>query len=209
MFNKSLLAACLASLLTSVAAAQTVDNWVSSSGEPVRSGSSLCWRDANWTPATAAPGCDGAIVKPSVQAKVAAPVEAPKAVAAPEVPVVKQVVDMHFTASADVFFDFDRAVLKPEGKKALDKLVKDIANIDVEVIVSSGHTDSIGSKAYNAKLSERRAQAVRAYLVSKGISKSKVMVHGYGKSKPVATNKTSAGRAKNRRVELEIVGAKR
>ena len=113
------------------------------------------------------------------------------------------------TFAADAFFDFDKAVLKPEGKAKLDDLVSKVQGINLEVIVAVGHTDSVGSDAYNQKLSERRAQAVKAYLESKGIDKSRVYTEGKGEKQPVADNKTKDGRAKNRRVEIEVVGTRK
>jgi hypothetical protein len=76
------------------------------------------------------------------------------------------------------------------------------------VIIAVGHTDSVGSDAYNQKLSVRRAEAVKAYLVSKGIEKNRVYTEGKGEKQPVADNKTAEGRAKNRRVEIEVVGTR-
>jgi OOP family OmpA-OmpF porin len=112
------------------------------------------------------------------------------------------------TYAADAFFDFDKAVLKPEGKAKLDDLVGKIQGISLEVIIAVGHTDSVGSDAYNQKLSVRRAEAVKAYLVSKGIEKNRVYTEGKGEKQPVADNKTAEGRAKNRRVEIEVVGTR-
>ena len=97
-------------------------------------------------------------------------------------------------------------MLKPEGKAKLDDLVSKLDNLNLEVIIAVGHTDSIGSDAYNQKLSVRRAEAVKAYLVGKGIDTKRVYTEGKGKKQPVATNKTAAGRAQNRRVEIEVVG---
>ena len=113
------------------------------------------------------------------------------------------------TYAADAFFDFDKSVLKPEGRAKLDDVASKVKNINLEVIIAVGHTDSIGSDAYNQKLSVRRAEAVKAYLVSKGIDKSRVYTEGKGEKQPVADNKTAAGRAKNRRVEIEVVGTQK
>ena len=112
------------------------------------------------------------------------------------------------TYAADAFFDFDKAVLKPEGKAKLDDLVSKVKGINLEVIIAVGHTDSIGTDAYNQKLSVRRAEAVKAYLVSKGIEKNRVYTEGKGEKQPVADNKTKEGKAKNRRVEIEVVGTR-
>jgi OOP family OmpA-OmpF porin len=112
------------------------------------------------------------------------------------------------TFAADAFFDFDKAVLKPEGKAKLDDVAGKVKDINLEVVIAVGHTDSVGSDAYNQKLSVRRAEAVKAYLVSKGIAKDRVYTEGKGKKQPVADNKTAAGRAKNRRVEIEVVGTR-
>ena len=112
------------------------------------------------------------------------------------------------TYAADAFFDFDKAVLKAEGKAKLDDLVGKVKSINLEVIIAVGHTDSVGSDAYNQKLSVKRAEAVKAYLVTKGIEKNRVYTEGKGEKQPVADNKTTEGRAKNRRVEIEVVGTR-
>jgi OOP family OmpA-OmpF porin len=194
--------AALASSFTGVSA-QTVDNWVSGTGLPWKNGTNeLCWRDANWTPATAAAGCDGALVPPP-PAAVAPPAPAPAAPPAPPAVAASKV-----TFAADAFFDFDKAVLKPEGRAKLDDLVSKIRDVNLEVIIAVGHTDSIGTDAYNQRLSVRRAEAVKAYLVSKGIERNRVYTEGKGEKQPVADNRTREGRAKNRRVEIEVVGTR-
>jgi OOP family OmpA-OmpF porin len=179
----------------------STDNWRNGHGDLIwKNGTSeLCWRDAYWTPATAAPGCDGAVEAPAAAAP--APVAAPAPAPAPA-PVAAQKV----TYAADAFFDFDKSVLKPEGRAKLDDLVSKIQGINLEVIIAVGHTDSVGTDAYNQKLSVRRAEAVKAYLVSKGIEKNRIYTEGKGESQPIADNRTAAGRAKNRRVEIEVVG---
>ena len=202
--------------LVTAAGAQTIDNWKNGSNELVwKNGTNeLCWRDAFWTPATAAPGCDGAIVPPApVVARPVAvapppppppPVVAPVAPPAPPAPPAATKV----TYAADAFFDFNKSVIKPEGKAKLDDLVGKIKDINLEVIIAVGHTDAVGGDAYNQKLSIRRSEAVKAYLVSKGIEKNRVYTEGKGEKQPVADNKTSEGRAKNRRVEIEVVGTR-
>jgi OOP family OmpA-OmpF porin len=203
--NKVAVLLAMATVAGSAFAADgSIDNWRNGSGELVwKNGTSeLCWRNNFWTPATAAPGCDGAIAAaetPKVQP--AANNETPAQPAQPP-----QVVPQKVTYAADAFFDFDKSVLKPEGKAKLDDLVGKIHDINLEVVIATGHTDSIGTVAYNQRLSVRRAAAVKAYLVSKGIEPSRVYTEGKGKSQPIASNKTAAGRAQNRRVEIEVVG---
>ena len=109
------------------------------------------------------------------------------------------------TLLADALFDFDQSVLKPEGKSQLDHLIGQIRGVDVKVVIVIGHTDWIGSGAYNQKLSERRAHAVNAYLVSQGMPAAKVRAEGRGESEPVASNQSAEGRAKNRRAEVTVV----
>ena len=195
--------------LATAAGAQTVDNWKNGTGDLVwKNGTNeLCWRDSNWTPATAAQGCDGAIVPKPAAAPAPAPAPAPVAAPAPKA-APAPVAASKVTFAADAFFDFDKAVLKPEGKAKLDDLVSKVKGVNLEVIIAVGHTDSVGTDAYNQKLSLKRAEAVKAYLISKGIEKNRVYTEGKGEKQPVADNKTAAGRAKNRRVEIEVVGTK-
>jgi OOP family OmpA-OmpF porin len=211
--NKMAMLFASAALVTA-AGAQTNDNWKNGSNElQWKNGTNeLCWRDASWTPATAAPGCDGAIVKVAAPARAPAPAPAPAVVkppvAAPAAARVPATVATKVTYAADAFFDFDKSVIKPEGKAKLDDLVGKIAGINLEVIIAVGHTDAVGSDSYNQKLSVRRSEAVKAYLVTKGIEKNRVYTEGKGEKQPVADNKTSEGRAKNRRVEIEVVGTR-
>lgn len=171
----------------------------------------LCWRTGYWTPALAHCECDVDLIPrdvcfppPPKPAAAPAPKPAPAPVAKPAPkPVTEKV-----TFAADVFFDFDKAVLKPEGKAKLDDLAAKLKATALEVIIAIGHTDAIGSSEYNQKLSVRRAEAVKAYLVSKGIEPNRVYTEGKGKSQPIADNRTAEGRAKNRRVEIEVVGTR-
>ena len=134
-------------------------------------------------------------------APVAAPAPAPKP--APK-PVAQKV-----TLAADVLFDFDKSVIKPDGKNKFDDLSQKVRAINLEVVIAIGHADSIGTDAYNQKLSVRRAESVKAYLVSKGVEPNRIYTEGKGEKQPVASNKTKDGRAKNRRVEIEVIGTRR
>ncbi|MBB6132199.1 MAG: OmpA family protein [Massilia sp.] len=173
----------------------------------------LCWRTGYWTPADAVPGCDAPLcVEPeklengkcvAPPAPVApAPAPAPVPEAAP-VPTSEKV-----SYSADAFFDFDKAILKPAGKASLDELSGKLGDMNLEVIIAVGHTDSVGTDAYNQKLSIRRAEAVKAYLKGKGIEETRIYTEGKGESQPKADNATAEGRAQNRRVEIEVVGTR-
>ena len=183
------------------------DNWVNGTGEYVwmNGTNELCWRDAFWTPATANAKCDGALVAqaPTPPAPVAPP---PPAITSQKV-----------TYQADTLFDFDKAVLKPAGKQQLDDLASKIGSLNLEVVVATGYTDRIGSDKYNDRLSLRRAQAVKAYLVSKGIEANRIYTEGKGKRDPVTGGKCTqknrkqliACLAPDRRVEVEVVGTTR
>jgi OmpA-OmpF porin, OOP family len=105
----------------------------------------------------------------------------------------------------NLFFDFDKAILKPESAPELDRIVtlmKEKPSLEIEI---AGHTDNAGPDPYNLKLSERRAKAVVAYLSKKGIAKERTKAQFYGETKPVETNETEEGREKNRRVEFKIL----
>jgi OOP family OmpA-OmpF porin len=176
-----------------------------------RNGTGLCWRAGYWTPAMAIAECDPDLV-PKAPAPAAAPPPPPpppaKPAPAPAKPAPKPVAEK-VTLAADVLFDFDKSVLKPEGKAKLDDLAGKVKAINLEVVIAIGHTDSIGSDAYNQKLSVRRAESVKAYLVSKGVEPNRIYTEGKGEKQPVASNKTKEGRQKNRRVEIEVIGTKK
>ena len=172
---------------------RNVDNWVNSAGTPWRNGDgTLCWRDAAWTPATAAANCDGWL--------------APKPAAAPAAP-ASTVTQKKITLQADTLFDFDKSNLKSEGVATLNKLAQDIKKMRLEVVIIVGYTDGIGTDAYNIALGQRRANAVKAYLTNDGgIEATRVYTESKGKADPVASNATAEGRAKNRRAVIEVVG---
>lgn len=161
-----------------------------------KSGTGLCWQNGYWTPANAIAECDGTAKGAPAGAKI--------------------------TLAADTLFAFNKADLKPEGKKALDNVVNQAKALKVEVIVAVGYTDRIGSDSYNLALSQKRAAAVKTYLVSKGIPADKIYTEGKGKANPVTgTTCNKIGGAQNgsnkklvdclqpdRRAVLEIIGTK-
>jgi OmpA-OmpF porin, OOP family len=147
---------------------------------------------------------------PPAPAPAPAPAPTPRAEVKPAEPPPKpKPVAEKVTFAADVLFDFDKSVVKPEGKSKLDDLSGKVKGVNLEVVIAIGHADSIGSDAYNQKLSVRRAESVKAYLVSKGIEPNRIYTEGKGEKQPVADNKTREGRAKNRRVEIEVIGTRR
>ena len=183
-----------------------------------KSGTGLCWRTGYWTPAAAAKdpaGCEcdkDLLPKEVCEPKMAeaAPAAAPAA-AGPKPSGEK------ITVAADALFDFNKAVLRPAGKEKLDELVSKAKAIKLEVILAVGHTDRIGGDAYNQKLSEKRAAAVKEYLVAKGIEANRVYTEGKGEKQPVTGDKCK-GNAKtkalidclqpDRRVDIEVIGTK-
>lgn len=140
-------------------------------------------------------GCEAA---PAPEPKPA-PAPAPKPAPAPV---------QKMTLNADANFDFDKATLKPAGKANLDQFMAGLSGARVSAITVVGHTDSVGSDAYNQKLSERRAASVADYLTSKGVPAAAIKASGKGESQPIADNSTKAGRAQNRRVEVTATTAK-
>ncbi|OGI66829.1 MAG: hypothetical protein A2W18_02480 [Candidatus Muproteobacteria bacterium RBG_16_60_9] len=183
----------------------------SSDGAMVLSGTGDCWRTGSWTPAAATSECDAdqmpktAAAAPETAAPApAAPVTEARAepvAAAPPMPVAEKV-----AIDANVLFDFDKSEIKPQGKAALEEITRklNLAWTQLQLIVSTGHTDSTGSAAYNADLSLRRAEAVKAYLVSNGIDANAIKTAGVGESQPSADNATAEGRTENRHVEIEV-----
>jgi OOP family OmpA-OmpF porin len=138
---------------------------------------------------------------------VIAPPPAPAAPAPVATPVAAPVSEK-VTFASDALFDFDKSVLRPEGKAKLDELAARQRGMAVEAVVATGHTDAVGSDSYNERLSLRRAEAVKAYLVSTGTQANRIYVEGKGEKQPVADNTTADGRAQNRRVQVEVVAAR-
>jgi OOP family OmpA-OmpF porin len=191
--------------------AGTVGYVIDQRGLVAKSGTGLCWRTGYWTPAMAIAECDPDLAKKDAApaAKSAAPAAA--AAAAPK-PAAQKV-----TLSADALFDFNKATLRPEGTEKLTKLVGDLQGMKLEVIIAVGHADRLGSDAYNQKLSERRAAAVKTFLVGKGVEPNRVYTEGKGEKQPVTKADQCKGpKSKkvidclqpDRRVEIEVIGTK-
>ena len=210
--KKLLLGASVLSVFFSGAvAAQGKQNnegyWVSGgSGGVVKNSTGLCWRAGYWTPAMANAECDADLMKKpekKAEEKKAEPAPAPKK-AAPEKVVF----------AADALFDFNKAVLKPEGMQAMDGFAAKLKNVKYDVIVAIGYADRIGTDAYNQKLSVRRAEAVKDYLVkNKGIDANRVYTDGKGEAGPVTKDSCKGDKKTkalidclqpDRRVEVEV-----
>ena len=203
---------CALALAAGSAFANVGPNLQDAQGRAVKDGQGACvvTSGQNLPECTGAPAAKPAApapAKPADPAKPAAPAPAP-APAKPAAP-APQSVRQAVVIQADALFDFDKSVLRPDGRKSIDDALAKLSGVDLEMVIATGHTDSIGSDAYNQRLSERRAAAVKDYLVSKGIPAAKVTTIGKGESQPVATNKTSEGRQKNRRVDIEFKGVRR
>lgn len=214
----ALLAAVLVATAGASMAAPVNPYVTSSTGNVVQDPYGLCWRTGFWTPALAEKAgpnglgctCDKDLLSAGAcqqAVKAAAPAAAPKA--------------SKVTLSADTLFAFDRAVLTKDGKAMLDDLVNRMAGIDLEVVLTTGYADRIGKPAYNQKLSERRAEAVKTYLVSKGVDADRVQTEGRGTADPVVNcpNPSKKGEVKNlqqlikclapnRRTVIEVVGTR-
>jgi OOP family OmpA-OmpF porin len=211
-------------LCASLAQAQIVNSVyvIDSRGEVAMSPFGLCWRTSFWTPAAAATDkngckCDKDLIPKDVcePKPAAAPMAAPAAPAAPAPAAAPKPMGAKVTLAADALFDFNKATLRPEGKAKLDDVANKSKSLVLEVVIAVGHADRIGGAAYNQKLSEKRAAAVKDYMVSKGIPANRIYTEGKGQKQPV----TKAGDCKgpksakviaclqpDRRVDIEIIG---
>ncbi len=213
-----LVAAVLMAAAGSSFAADPVVPYVqNSTAKTVVNSTGLCWRTGFWTPALAEQAgpegagcaCDGDILSAAActKAEPAAPVAEPK---------VAKV-----TLAADTLFAFDSDKLSTSGTDMLDQLVSRMAGMDVEVILTTGYADRLGNDAYNQKISERRAQAVKTYLVNKGVDAGLVQTEGRGTADPVVDcpKPSRDGEIKNvqdlvkclapnRRAVIEVIGTR-
>lgn len=180
------------------------------------SNTGLCWRTSDWTPARSVEPCDPVAKKAEVPAPRVAAVSPPVQKPAPE-PAPPRMVPQSVSFSADALFAFDKSALKPEGRAALDDFSRQLGGAQYEAVFVTGHTDRFGSNEYNQKLSERRANTVRDYLVSKGIPANRVNADGKGETQPVTqpgdcrgakSAKVIACLQPDRRVHVEVTGTK-
>ncbi len=187
-----------------------------SRNEHVMAGNGVtCWHTSEWTPALALEPCDPVIKKVVIAQAVpepkAAPVPAPQPTPVPAVMPLPAKINF----SADALFGFDKSVIRPEGRKMLDDLSAQLKTANVDVIHVTGHTDRFGSNAYNQKLSERRAKAVREYIVAGGFADGKIDAKGMGETQPVTKPEDCKGKQSakviaclqpDRRVDVELQG---
>lgn len=219
MKNIAKIGGVVAALMLAVSGASAAEQvspyWHSSSGQIVKSGFGECVRTGFWTPALAEASGEGCACDADILGEVCN-----KKAEAPAVVEEQKNVEK-VTFSADMLFAYNKADLKPEGKAVLDDLMSQIAGLDIEVILSTGYADRIGSDKFNEKLSLKRAEAVKAYLVSKGVDAGLVKTEGLGERDPVVNcpNPWKGGKIKNfkelvqclapnRRAVVEVTGTR-
>lgn len=218
--SRLILATCVATALIPVSAlavdAKNQGYLVDSSGSIVMSGTGLCWHTSDWTPARAVEGCDPT-VKPVAAAPVYAAPQGAAIAAAPAPAPIVQPAPQKMSFSADALFAFDKAIIKPEGKTMLNDLASQLKGTTYDTISVTGHADRFGSDAYNQKLSTRRSDAVKDYLVSQNIPASRIDAQGKGETQPVTqadeckgakSAKVIACLQPDRRVDVEMTGTK-
>jgi OOP family OmpA-OmpF porin len=227
LISKLVVAAFAASAAVTVGAQEAAHPGylVDGSGRVVLSGSGLCWHTGSWTPAMAMEPCDSnakpvaAYVAPVTEV---APAPAPESVVAAPAPVVAEVVlapaPQAISFTGDALFAFDKSELRPEGKSMLDDLVSQLRGASFDQISVTGHTDRIGGSEYNQQLSDRRAAAVKDYLVGKNVAAGSIDAQGKGSSEPAtALNEcrnlqgakaTIACLQPDRRVDVELTGSR-
>lgn len=216
--KKTALALALSTLTLGVANAHETSHWKNSAGELVKNSSGECVQTINHNDADAAECHNGmakakSVVKTVTPAKTAkeSPVQqraeaAKKAIIEKKNEVLASLKKISLSSGAS--FNTGSANLSAEGKAELDSLsskLKQVGN-GLKSVTVEGHTDGSGPASFNQTLSQKRSDAVKAYLVAKGIEGSKIVSKGFGESQPIATNDTTAGRSKNRRVDIKVDG---
>ena len=171
---------------------------IDSRGDVVKSGTGLCWHTGYWTPAMAIMECDPDLVQKPVTRITTAPV--------PPVPPIPGIVHAPVTLQTETLFDFDSSVIRADGKKKLDDEVvgKMKEYPQDEVVLLTGHADRIGSEAYNQNLSQRRADAVRAYMIDQGIEAKRIQTAAKGESEPIVSCDNVKGMVNNKNRKLVV-----
>lgn len=206
------------SLFASMAQAADAAYVTDGRGDVVMNPYGLCWHTSAWTPAAAAadPKLGCACDKDLLPKEVCEPKMAAPAAAAPAAkPMAAKPMGEKITVAADALFDFNKSTLRPEGKAKIDEVAAKAGSLVLEVVIAVGHADRIGSASYNQKLSEKRAAAVKDYMVSKGIPANRIYTEGKGSKQPVTkpgeckgpkSQKVIACLQPDRRVDIEIIG---
>lgn len=221
MLNKSLKCAITFTILSAVNVWAASPGYLSKATDPnvvAKDNYGNCWKTSEWTPALAIVECDPHLVKkpepPRVSQVTPPPARAPEPAPTPAPALPPKPVFEKVTLETEALFDFDKATLRPQGKDKLEDMVSKMNQYpEVDVVQISGFTDRLGSEPYNQKLSERRAAAVKNYLVERGVASSRMETVGRGESEPL-TNGSCKGNKKSkqlisclqpdRRVEIEI-----
>jgi OmpA-OmpF porin, OOP family len=195
--------------------AENTSGYVTAGSGPIVKGSTgICWHNGYWTPAMAIKACDPDLV-PKEEVKPPPP-PPPAVVPPPPPPPPPKPVAKTLKLTATDLFDFNKAVVTPQAKELIDReIVAKLSGFsEIKIILVSGHTDRLGSQQYNQKLSEKRADAVKAYLVSRGVAANKIEATGFGKTTPVKFGCDDKLKRKqlieclapNRRVVIEVSG---
>ncbi len=212
-----ILAAAMALAGIAIPATAQVSGYVTDTrGAPVKTPYGLCVRTGYWTPSLATADCDPDLVpKKAAPGPAVKPAPAPAPATPPRAAPKSAPVSHKVSLSADALFDFDKSVIRPDARSKLDQIVGKLKAVNLDAVIAVGHTDRIGSAKYNLKLSLRRAEAVKTYLVAKGIAANRIHTEGKGSTQPVTkpgqckgkkSRKVIACLAPDRRVDVEIIG---
>lgn len=215
-----------------VSAADLPGYWTDQRGVVITNGQGLCWRTQYWTPERAIEACDPQLFPKQAAAPAPAPMPvraepapapvAPAPIAAAPVPVPVAVPAPaprreRIALSADALFTFGKAELRPTAMENLDELVGKLKGVDPESIQVTGHTDRLGSPAFNQRLSLQRAESIKSYLVARGVAPSDIQVDGKGERESVIKPNECTGPKgpkliaclqADRRVDIELVGTR-